>query len=152
MDDDDVDRPGTTAKAASGDRDDPSVAIARMILPDQPQDIDELAEILRGPSAPVRLPSEREMEVQLVSLQTLDRLFEVQGDADIHKTVVLLAIGGVLGFVTNVATTERFEWTTAASVYLAVTTAITISFAILAFRSHRRLASLRDELKRRPRP
>ena len=90
------------------------------------------------------------MEVHLVGVQTIDRLFEAQSDSDLHKTILLLALGGLIGFLTNIVTSSDFEWSAVAYTYIAATVAIVLAFAALSIRSQRRLpATARASTSRR---
>ena len=126
---------------------DGSRQIAEAILPGRPEDAGELARLLRSPTARILLPPDSDLAVRLVHVKTLDRLFELQSDSNLYRGGLVLAIGALIGFFTNVVTTNDFVWTTAPWVFLAVSSALALLFGTLAVRYNRRVAKLRREIE-----
>jgi hypothetical protein len=57
-------------------------------------------------TAPVVLPSRREMTVQLAPVNLIERFDEYKADENIAWTVIGLLVGAILGVIGNWATTE----------------------------------------------
>jgi hypothetical protein len=58
------------------------------------------------PTAPVRFPQPNELEVRLVNVAELQRLDELRGDVSIFSSLFWTLIGGIIGFLGNLAASE----------------------------------------------
>lgn len=132
--------PGDAAHSVAGD------------LPGLADIAEELAQLLSKPVAPVRIPPAKDLEVRLVSEQTLERLFEAEKDAGLHTNLFLLMVGTALGFFTNVVTADRFDWSRPTIAYVTVLMATSAVFGGLSLRSSRRVRRLRRNVGTRGDP
>jgi len=140
---------GHLMESASGggdgtNHDDPGKMVGD--LPGLADVAEELGQLLSRPVAPVRMPPPDELEVRLVSEQTLERLFEAEKDASLHSNLLLLAIGTLLGFFTNVVTSEQFEWSRPVVTYVGLLGAVVVAFALLTLRATRRVRQFREKI------
>lgn len=69
--------------------------------------LDGLVSSLLGPTARVILPRQEDMALRLVSEQALRRLDESRSTSRFLFTVMATAIGGAIGFATNVVTSDQ---------------------------------------------
>lgn len=107
---------------------------------------EELAQLLRRPVAPVKMPSTEELEVRLVSEQALERMFDAESDASLHTNFLMLVAGTILGFLTNLATGTGFTWSRDVIAYVVVLALVTLLMAVLSVRSHRRAKVLKRQI------
>jgi hypothetical protein len=139
-------RAGQPDEAGGVGRPDDPARLGADELPGLADAAEEFAQLLRRPVAPVRLPAPDELEVRLVSEQALERLFDAESDASIHTNIALLLIGTLLGFFTNIATADEFEWSRAVTACVTLLGVTACVLGLLAVRSHRRVRHLRQQM------
>jgi hypothetical protein len=97
------------------------------------------------PTAPVKIPEPEELTVRLVNASQLQRLDELRSDGALLQTILFTMIGAVLGFVTNVFTSnqamDKSSW-----IFLAFLLGGSVLFGVLAMRAGRRETELRRRL------
>src|SRR5690349_9935096 len=89
--------------------------------------------------APVSLPSEDEMTLQLVVANSIERLEEYQREQNVIFLLIGLFGGSIDGILVNWATNETFIITRFSLVLLFLFTALTIICVLFALYIHRRI-------------
>lgn len=96
-------------------------------------------------TAPVKIPDQEELTVRLVNISQIQRLDELRSDATLMQTILWSGIGAILGFFTNVVTSNQ-PLEKYAILFLILLIGITIVFAFLTKRASRREQDLRRRL------
>ena len=95
-------------------------------------------------TAPIRLPSEKDLEVKLVTVDRLDRLNEYYANESILVSLIGLTAGGGIAIVVNLVTggiaTQYFNAVTG------ILFASFVCFSVLAVINRRRMNDLKNEL------
>ena len=117
-------------------------------LPIVPDSLVELSTRLAGgyqTSAPVKMPAPDELTVRLVNISLLQRLDELRGDAALLQSFLCCAVGGLLGFLTNVFTSnqslDKNAW-----IFLTLLLGFAAVFGFLTMRASRRAETLRQKV------
>jgi hypothetical protein len=97
------------------------------------------------PTASVKLPDPEDLTVRLVNISQIQRLDELQGDTALLQTILFTSVGTVLGFLTNIFTSnqgmDKSSW-----IFLAFLLATCALFGALTARASRRTTELRRRL------
>lgn len=97
------------------------------------------------PTAPVKIPGPEELTVRLVNVSQLQRLDELRGDVALLQTILFTIVGTVLGFVTNVFTSnqamDRSAW-----IFLVLLLGASVLFGVLTARASQRTMKLQRRL------
>lgn len=96
--------------------------------------------------AQVHLPAKEDLAVELVPLAALQRLDEAQSDTTLMQTLSTLFLGAVLGFLTNVLTTDDFRWTPIAVAFVVLLAVIASCFGGLWARAGYRHQRIRRRI------
>jgi hypothetical protein len=96
----------TTASPEQASRDQLRALLGDAVADDR-EALDGLVSSLLGPTARVIMPRQEDMSLRLVSEQAIRRLDESRSTSRFLFTVMATAIGGVVGFVTNVVTSGQ---------------------------------------------
>lgn len=97
------------------------------------------------PSAPVRIPNREELTVRLVNISQLQHLDELRSDVTLLQTILGAGIGGVIGFLTNIFTSNQ-GMDKQSGVFLVLLAGVAAVFGLLARRAGKRSADLRRTL------
>lgn len=102
----------------------------------------ELNSVLRGPVAAVELPSDDSLKVTVATTDSLSAAFDARRESSIALSTFTLGAGAILGFFTNVVTTNDLKWGTLQTVYVSVIGTATVVVGLFAFRAQRRASRL----------
>lgn len=122
-----------------------SEAYASDVLPDS---LVRLTTELSGgyePYAPVRMPNREELTVRLVNISMLQRLDELRSDISLYQNFLWAAIGGIIGFATNVLTSNQ-PVDAKAALFLALLCVFAAVFTILVVRGSKRAEAVRQRI------
>lgn len=97
-------------------------------------------------SAPIVLPDPKDLTVRLVSQHSLDRLRDAETDRSLFDNLLWCLLGGLIGFFTNVATSQRVTIGAAGYVFISVLAAAAIGTYTMRLRLSRRLTEARGRV------
>jgi hypothetical protein len=96
-------------------------------------------------SAPVRMPPRDELTVTLVPVSLLQRLDELRSDLTLFQSMLWAAIGGIIGFLTNIFTSDQ-GLNKNSGIFLALLCGVTVLFIFLTIRASRRAEAIRQKI------
>jgi hypothetical protein len=97
-------------------------------------------------SAPIVLPDRQDLTVRLVSQHSLDRLRDAEGDRSIFDNLLWCLLGGLIGFLTNVATSQTLTIGPGGYVFISLLTAAAVGTYTMRLRLSRRLNDARSRV------
>ncbi|HET9897360.1 MAG TPA: hypothetical protein VFQ44_20715 [Streptosporangiaceae bacterium] len=97
-------------------------------------------------SAPIVLPDRQDLTVRLVSQHSLERLRDVEADKSLFDNLLWCLLGGLIGFFTNVATSQKVAIGAAGIVFISLLAAAAIGTFAMRLRLSRRLNEARDRV------
>ncbi|KZN58729.1 hypothetical protein N473_04655 [Pseudoalteromonas luteoviolacea CPMOR-1] len=106
--------------------------------------VTKIAQESKSFTAAIKLPAPKDMEVQLVSADSLHRLSEHNSDINVFLTFTAVFLGAFLGMLGNIA----FNTSTTGQTYgvMAILAVVSIIFFVLYWRMEGRKKSLTDTL------
>lgn len=106
--------------------------------------VEKIAKQSRSFAAPIKIPSPKNMEVQLVSADSLHRLSEYNSDINILLTLASVFLGAFLGMIGNfIFSTSKTAEAIGLIVILAV---VSVLFFILYYRADQRKKNITNDI------